>query len=282
MPSIVSQASVADGTDLLVRCWPAQADAAWLSLLLVHGLGEHSGRYEHVGALLASAGIEVFAYDHRGNGASGGPRGHVDRWSELHDDLAERLSAARAAVPGRPLALYGHSMGGLIVAGYCLTERPQPDLVVLGSPALDSTLAPWKVALAPILGRLLPTLAVPNGVDGTTLSRDPSVAARAGADPLCARASTTRMGAEGFREQARVRALAPGGLGVPTLVIHGEDDGLVPAAASAVFEGAPQTTRRTFPGLRHELHNEPEGPEIVRGIIDWLRKSLREQVAAPV
>jgi alpha-beta hydrolase superfamily lysophospholipase len=278
MPSLVMHASAVDGTDLLVRHWPAGDAVPWLSVVLVHGLGEHSGRYEHVGEQFAAAGIEAFAYDHRGNGGSGGRRGHVERWSQLHDDLAERSSVVRAAAAERPLALYGHSMGGLIVAGYCLTERAQPDLVVLGSPALASTLAPWKLTLAPILGRLLPTLAVPNGVDGATLSRDPSVAARVAADPLCARASTTRMAAEGLREQARVRALAPGGLGVPTLVIHGEDDGLVPTAASAAFDGAPLTTRRTFPGLRHELHNEPEGPEIIAGVIDW----LREQVAASV
>jgi alpha-beta hydrolase superfamily lysophospholipase len=278
MPSLVTHVSAADGTDLLVRHWPARDAVPWLSVVLVHGLGEHSGRYEHVGEQLASAGIEVVAYDHRGNGASGGRRGHVERWTQLHDDLAERLTAVRAAGPERPLALYGHSMGGLIVAGYCLTDRPKPDLVVLGSPALASTLAPWKLTVAPILGRLLPTLAVPNGVDGATLSRDPSVAAKAAADPLCARASTTRMAAEGLREQGRVRALGPGGLGVPTLVIHGEDDGLVPASASAPFEGAPLTWRRTFPGLRHELHNEPEGPEIVAGVIGW----LREQVAASV
>jgi acylglycerol lipase len=277
MPSIVDHVSAADGTHLLTRRWPA-ALPPLASVLLVHGLGEHSGRYEHVGDQLAAAGIEAFGYDHRGNGASGGRRGHVDSWSQLHDDLAERLAAVRVASGARPVALYGHSMGGLVVAGYCLTDRPKPDLVVLGSPGLDSTLARWKLALAPILGRLVPTLAVPNGVDGATLSRDPGVAAKVAGDPLCAPASTTRFAAEGLREQARVRALARGGLGIPTLVIHGEDDGLVPVAASAVFEGAPQTTRRTYPGLRHELHNEPEGPDVIEGVIAW----LHDQVGAPV
>jgi len=286
MPSLISHVSAADGTDLLTRHWPAdEAEAGgawagppWASVLLVHGLGEHSGRYELVGDQLAAAGMGVYAYDHRGNGASGGRRGHVDRWSQLHDDLAQRLAAVRAASPDRPLVMYGHSMGGLVVAGYCLTDRPKPDLVVLGSPGLDSTLARWKLTLAPLLGRLVPTLAVPNGVDGTTISRDPSVAAKAAADPLCASSSTTRFGAEALREQARVRGLAPAGLGVPTLVIHGEDDGLVPVAASAGFQGAPLTTRRTYPGLRHELHNEPKGPAVVEDVIDW----LRVQVAAPV
>lgn len=170
------------------------------------------------------------------------------------------------------MALYGHSLGGLIVAGYCLSDRPKPDLVVLSSPGLDSTLPSWKKALAPIIGRLLPTLAIPNGIDGSTISRDPSVAAKTAVDPLFVKSSTTRTGLEAFREQRRVLAAAHGGLGVPTFVQHGEDDGLVPVAASAVFEGAPMTTRRTFPGLRHELHNEPEGPEVVDGVIAWLRE----------
>ncbi len=274
----------ADGIELLTRHWPADeaeaggawAGAPWADVLIVHGLGEHSGRYEHVGDQLASAGIEAWSYDQRGNGASGGRRGHVDQWSQLHDDLGGRLAAVRAGAGGRPVVLYGHSGGGLVVAGYCLTDRPKPDLVVLSSPGLDSTLAAWKQRLVPIFGRLAPTLSIPNGIDGSTLSRDPSVAAKTADDPLCVKTSTTRFGAEGFREQARVRAAAAGGLGVPTFVLHGLDDGLVPARASEPFEGAPLTTRRTYAGLRHELHNEPEGPEVIDDIIAW----LRDQTAA--
>lgn len=280
MASIVSHVTAADGTDLLTRHWPADeaaaggawAGAPWASVLLVHGLGEHSGRYEHVGEQLAAAGIDAFSFDNRGNGGSAGRRGHVDRWSQYHDDLAERLAAVRAATGGRPVALYGHSLGGLIVAGCCLSDRPKPDLVVLSSPGLDSALPAWKKGLARVLGRIAPALAIPNGIDASTLSRDPSVAAKTVDDPRCVKVSTAGFGHEALREQERVRALAPGGLGVPTLVQHGEDDRLVPPAASAVFEGAPLTTRRTFPGLRHELHNEPEGPEIVDGVIAWLRE----------
>ena len=167
-------------------------------------------------------------------------------------------------------------MGGLIVAGYCLTDRPKPDLVILSSPALTSNLAAWKQATMPLVGRILPTLAIPTGIDGSTLSRDPSVAAKTAADPLCVTVTTTRFGAEGIREQARVRSMASDGLGRPTLVLHGLDDRLVDPSASEPFEHAPMTERRTYPDLRHELHNEPEGPEVVEAIIVW----LREQVAA--
>jgi alpha-beta hydrolase superfamily lysophospholipase len=168
--------------------------------------------------------------------------------------------------------VYAHSLGGLIAAGYLLSDRAKPDLAVLTAPALDSTLPGWKKRLAPVLGRIAPTLAIRNGLDGSTLSRDPSVAAKTVDDPLCVKVSTTRLGAEAMAEQARVRVGASRGFGIPTLVLHGEDDGLVPARASEVLAGAPGVERRTYPGLRHELHNEPEGPEIVAQVIAWLRQ----------
>ena len=284
MPSILGRATTADGTALLTRHWPADeaeaggawAGAPWASVLLVHGLGEHSGRYEAVGDQMAASGIDVHAYDQRGQGGSDGPRGDIERWSQVHDDLAERLAAVREASTGRPVVLYGHSLGGLIVAGYCLTDRPKPDLVVLTSPALDSDLPAWKRMAAPVLGRVTPTLQISNGIKGEWLSRDPSVGAKTVDDPSCAKASTARYGAEAFKEQARVRSAAGGGLGVPTRVVHGEADPLVPVTASAIFDDAPLTTRVTYPNLRHETHNEPEGPEVVEATIAW----LREQVAA--
>lgn len=274
MPSIEGRVRAADGTELLTRHWPGAGGSPWAHVLLVHGLGEQSGRYEHVGEQLAGAGLDVHAFDLRGTGGSSGRRGHVDRWAQLHDDLGERLAAMTSEATDRPTVLYGHSMGGLLVAGYLLTDRPKPDLVVLGSPGLDSTLARWKLRVAPVLGRIAPTLAIPNDIDPSTLSRDPSVGERAAADVRNATASTTRFGAEAIREQARVRAGALGGFGRPTLVIHGEDDGLVPVTASAVLGRAPGVERRTYPGLRHELHNEPEGPAIIDEVIAWLRSQV--------
>ena len=270
--STAGTVTASDGVDLLTRTW--RAGAPWAHVLIVHGLGEHSGRYEHVGAQFAAAGIEAHAYDHRGNGASGGRRGHVDRWSVFHEDLEDRLAAVRQAATTLPVVLFGHSMGGLIVAGYCLDGRPRPDLVVLSAPGLDSALPAWKKHAARWLDVLVPMLPIPNGVDPDTLSRDPAVGARLAADTRCATSSTAHFGAEGLREQARVRGLACRGLGVPTLVVHGEADGLVPPAASAVFANAPRTERRSYPALRHELHNEPEGPAVVEDVIHWVRGAV--------
>jgi acylglycerol lipase len=280
MPSIVSHAIAEDGTDLLVRHWPADeveaggawAGAPWASVLIVHGLGDHSGRYEHVGDQMASAGLDAWAYDQRGNGGSGGRRGHVDRWSQLHDDLEERLHAVRSGAEGRPVVLYGHSVGGLVVAGYLTsTDRPPPDLAVLASPAMDSTLPRWKLSLAGVLGKVTPTLEIANGIDPATLSRDASVGERAAVDPATANKTTARFGAEALAEQDRVRSTCVL-ISVPTLVLHGLDDGLVPASSSEFFAAVPGVERRTYPGLRHELHNEPEGPQIIDEVIAWLRE----------
>ena len=134
MPSLVTATHAADGTELLVRHWPTDGVAAggawagrpWASVMLVHGLGEQSGRYEHVGDQFADAGLETWAFDRRGNGGSGGRRGHVDDWTLLHDDIERELVQVRAASGGRTVVLYGHSLGGLLALGYLLTDRPKP------------------------------------------------------------------------------------------------------------------------------------------------------------
>jgi lysophospholipase len=156
-----------DGTDLLVRRWPAVGEA-WASVLIVHGLAEHSGRYEHVGRQLAEAGLAVEAYDQRGFGGSAGRRAFVERWSENHDDLEERLAALRTSADGRPVVVFGHSLGGLIALGYALAEppRPLPDALILSAPALDSTIPGWKRAMARVLGRVAPTRELKNDFDG--------------------------------------------------------------------------------------------------------------------
>jgi len=269
MTSLIGRIVTSDGIELLTRHWPA-ADP-WASLLLVHGLGEHSGRYEHVGDHLAATGIDTYAYDQRGNGASGGAKGDIDRWSRFHDDLEERLASVRAGSEGRPVVMYAHSMGALVAAGYLIDGRPRPDLTVLSAPGLDSTLAKWKLALAPLAARVAPSVSLPQGIRPETLSRDPEVGLRVRADPLNVATNTFRFGAEAVREQARVREHARG-IGGPTLVLHGLDDGLVPPSASEVFDGAPGVERRTYPTLRHELHNEPEGLEVVDDVIVWLRE----------
>ena len=263
-----------DGTSILVRRWPAAGDP-WARVVLVHGIAEHSGRYEQVGDWLAAAGLDVTAYDLRGFGASGGRRAWVDRWSRQHDDLEDRLVAARDSADGGPIVLWGHSLGGLIALGYVLAEppRPLPSAVVLSAPALDSTVPGWKRSLADVLDHVMPTLALKNDFDVAVLSRDPTVGERYVLDPLNEHRTTVHLGALAFDEQARVRA-AIDRLSIPTLVYHGEADELVPPSASAPLADVPGVTRRTYPRLRHETHNEPEGREVIADAVAWLGSVL--------
>jgi len=269
--STLATAVVRDGTELLVRHW-APTGPPWASVLIVHGIAEHSGRYEDVGAWLAAAGLDVTGYDQRGFGGSGGRRAWVDRWSQNHDDLEDQLAAVRAAADDHPVFVYAHSLGGLIALGYAVANppRPQPDGYVLSAPALNAAIPAWKRAVASVLGRVAPGMAIANAFDGGLLSRDPGVGERYLADPYNQHATTTRFGLEAIREQANVRAdLAR--LSVPTLVIHGEDDRLVPTWASEPLAAVRGVTRRTYPQLRHEMHNEPEGREVIEDVIAWMR-----------
>jgi acylglycerol lipase len=272
MTATVSRITARDGTGLLLRHWPAAGSAAWARLLLVHGLAEHTGRWEHVGAHLASKGIEVAAFDLRGFGASEGRRAWVDRWSQLHDDIEERIASLREA-GDEPVALYGHSLGGLIALGYVLDGRAQPDALVLSAPAIEAAIPAWKRTFAQACNVFLPTMTVANGLDADDLCRTPAVVAAYGPDPLNVHKSTVGFGLRAFAEQERVSGSLDR-LSLPTLVIHGGEDRIVPTASSAAFEGRAGVTRRVYPGLRHELHNEPEGPAVLDDVVAWLRDHL--------
>ena len=276
------RAPTRDGLTLRTYEWPA-VGAPRAHLLLVHGIAEHAGRYPHVAGRLAQAGITTHAYDQRGFGASGGHRGYIDRWSQYHDDLEDRLCDVRAASRGLPVVLYGHSMGGLIVLGYALADpaRPLPDLLVLSAPAIDAVVPAWKRRVAFLLAGLAPRFAVANSFPAGGLSSDPAVEATYYADPVRVARSTTRLGAEAFREQHRVQAVVARGdpLPVPTYVLHGADDPIVPEWASRSLEGRAKVTRRVYPGLHHETHNEPTGAAVIDDTTRWIVGEL-ERISA--
>jgi acylglycerol lipase len=278
----VDHVATRDGTTLLIRHWPVPDGEPWATMLLVHGLAEHSGRYEHVGAQLSEAGIDTHAYDQRGFGASGGQRASVERWSQLHDDLEERLARLRSMAPSRPLVLYGHSLGGLVSLGYVLDGRARPDLLVLSAPAIGASIPLWQRVLVGSLRRVTPGLLLSNRLDTRVLSSDPEVRAKYMSDPLNQHKSTVRFAHAAFGEQRRV-ARGLDRLSLPTLVVHGAEDRLVPPHASAVLEGRPGVTRRVYPDTRHELHNEPVGREEVDDIVAWVRDrvSHRHTPVAP-
>ena len=270
-----------DGLELRTYEWPA-VGAPRAHLLLVHGIAEHAGRYPHVASRLANAGITTHSYDQRGFGASGGHRAYIDRWSQYHDDLEDRLADARTRSSGLPVVLYGHSMGGLIALGYVLADpqRPLPDLLVLSAPAIDAVVPRWKRTVADLLASLAPRFAIANTFPKGALTSDAAVEAAYLADPIAVHRTTARLGVALFGEQDRVqRALVRGEpLPIPTYVLHGADDPIVPEWASRSLEGRANLTRRVYPGLHHETHNEPSGAGVIDDTIRWIVAQL-ERIA---
>lgn len=256
------------GTEL-VRDWAPEGDPR-ATIVLVHGIAEHSGRYERTGSLLSDAGFHVRSFDLIGHGATGGHRVDIEDWDHFHTQLQDHMEWAREE--GRPLVLFGHSMGGNLVLEYAMSKSPSPDLIVASAPALGGG-AGWQRALAPIMARLAPTLATPLMLKGDQLSRDPDVGEAYFSDPLVATKASNRLGAALFQAMDNVRTRAHE-ITILTLVLHGGADTIVPPQSTAPLGELPAFERRVYPKLRHEILNEPEGPEVVQDIIDWIDEHL--------
>jgi alpha-beta hydrolase superfamily lysophospholipase len=246
------------------------------ALLVVHGLAEHSGRYDHLATWFAERGSAVYAYDHRGHGLSDGAKGHLRRFDDYLDDLALMLDRVRAAHPDLPLVLLGHSMGGLVVAAFVRERKPQLAAAVTSGAALrlPDSVSPVTLWMARILGRLLPRLRMANEIDADGLSRDPAVGAAYLADPLVFRKITTGFAAQLFQGILRTEG-GGGDVRLPMLMLHGEADPICPVEASRSFfaDLDPHSSRlRTYPELRHEIFNEPEREAVYGDVLDWLRE----------
>lgn len=265
MPSVAVPRPHPDIGTELVRDWAPGAEERAV-VVLTHGLAEHSGRYERTGDLLAEAGFRVRSFDLIGAGASGGARWDIDNWSRFHDQIETHVSWARSR--DLPLVLMGHSMGGNLVLGYTASGRPAPDLLVASAPALAGGAA-WQRKAAPVLAKVVPTLALPNALDLNDLSRDPAVGEAYAADPLVFPKSTVRFGAALFGAIDEV-ASSVRDIAVPTLILHGGSDRIVPPASTASLADVPGFERRLYPALRHEILNEPEGPQVVADIVEWV------------
>ncbi|OQA40829.1 MAG: Phospholipase YtpA [Chloroflexi bacterium ADurb.Bin325] len=264
-----------DGHPLLGRAWlPEQPKAV---ICLIHGLGEHAGRYGHVAAMFNDAGYAVLAYDQRGHGQAPGPRGHIPSWDALLNDVGLLLAEAARRYPGLPCFLYGHSMGGNIVLRYTMDRRPALAGVVATSPAIGLSKRPWlQQALGKIMYRVKPDFMLANGLELAGLSRDPAVVAAYEADPLVYGRISARLGLDLLDSMAWVAAHPDQFPAVPLLLVHGTADRLTSAAATEAFAGQVKgdVTLKLWPGLYHETHNEPEKAEVLRFTIEWLDAHL--------
>lgn len=271
---LLDDQAMADGQVLRRRSWPL-ADAR-RSVLLVHGLGEHSGRYLHVAAWFRARGFDVRSYDQRGHGQTPGPRGALRRGDDLLSDLAAVYTEYAKGKTQLPLLL-GHSMGGLVAARAVLDGRITPGALLMTSPALRSWASPGLRKLAHVLSSLLPNLPLGNGLKTDDLSHDPSVVAAYRSDPLCFSKVTPRLADFIFRAGDACVADAPT-LHVPTLLLVASADKLVDPAGSTDFASAAWATRqlttRHFAGFYHELMNEaqPARTQVMKQMGDWLDK----------
>jgi acylglycerol lipase len=246
-------------------------------VLLVHGFAEHSGRYEHVGLWLAERGYSVHAYDHLGHGRSGGRRCHVDRFDEYLDDLAIVLDQVRSDEPDLPTFLVGHSMGGLVVAAFARERKPDVAGIVLSGAALavPEGAARMRFWLIRAIRAVLPRLRLEPGLDLDGLASDPRVAEAYLADPLVERKMTASLGAELMSALERT---GPHGrdVALPLLALHGADDPICAPTGSEQFAAAAPLGRFIrYPGLRHEIFNEPSYRDVLADVASFLEERLR-------
>ena len=263
-----------DGENLAVQDWPvAEGSRQRGVILLVHGLGEHAGRYDAVAQRLNAWGYAVRGYDQYGHGESGGPRGGLTSSQRLVDDLADLAQSTRTKLAGRlPLIVLGHSMGGLVAAAFAQAHPGQLDALVLSSPALATHAKPIQRVLLRFLPRIALNLRVGNGLDTRWLSHDPAVEAAYRADPLVHDRISARLARFITEGGARVIAQAPGWK-VPTLLLYAGDDRLVDPAGSRAFAAAAPSevvTSRCFEGAYHEIFNEADAQPVFDTLRHWL------------
>jgi alpha-beta hydrolase superfamily lysophospholipase len=272
--STLSTFTASDGDNIAVQDWLLPEGVALRgSVLIVHGLGEHAGRYDHVARRLTESGFAVRSYDQYGHGESGGVRGALPTPYRLLDDLADLVDSTRRRNGERlPLVLFGHSLGGLVTASFVARGGLPVEGLVLSSPALATRLNPLQKFLLGVVPRLAPNLTVANGLDADYLSHDRAVVDAYRADHLVHDRISGRLARFIADEGPAVIAAAPRWR-VPTLLLYAGDDHLVdPGGSRAFTHAAPRAvvTSHCYETLYHEIFNEPGNEEVFSALRQWL------------
>ena len=242
--------------------------------VLSHGLAEHGGRYRELIGRLNAQGIAVYVQDHRGHGRSGGARAFIGRFEWVVDDLGAWVGEVRARHPGLALTLLGHSFGGAVALALALRRPSAAERLVLSAPVLgvDPELPRWRVWLGRTLSRLAPRAGLLK-LDAVAVSRDPAVVRAYLDDPLNVTNAIPARTLVELIDAARALAARAAELAVPTLIVHGTADRLVPLRFNEpVYArlGGADLTVRTYPGLYHEVLNEPERAAVLGDLGEWL------------
>jgi len=265
-----------DGIELCYQAWRPEA-APRAVLAVTHGFGEHSGRYKNVVDHFVPRGYAVYGYDLCGHGRSPGKRGFIRAWSDYRGGTAAFLKMVAEKEPRRPLFLYGHSLGGLIVLDYVLHTPEGLKGVIASGPSLGAPgISPFLLALSRILSVILPSFAMDTKLDATTISRDPLVVKAYKEDPLVHSMGTARLGGEMNATVQWTQAHAQD-IRLPLLIIQGAEDRLAPAQDSRRFFDHvtyADKERIEYPGGFHEPHNDMEYPKVMADVERWVERHL--------
>lgn len=247
--------------------------------LLIHGVGEHSGRYQRLKEAMVELGLSVYALDHRGHGRSSGKRGHVKEFNDYLKDVKQLYELAVSENPNTPVVIFGHSMGGVIAAQYALDHTDDLFALILSSPGLVPAvdIPGWKLKMASILSGLIPSASLANGITADMVSRDPDEVKKYENDPLNHGKITARWGME-FQRAGQECLERAAELKMPLMVIHGTGDLIVDYKGSeTLFNNAKSEQKEIYlmPGLYHECLNEipAEREKTLLTIRDWVDRT---------
>lgn len=269
-----------DGITFFMQGWEPDTNPKAL-IALVHGLGEHTGRYAHVGKVMTDAGYALIGFDLRGHGKSGGARGHSPSLNVYMQDIRQFFDRMSQRYPDIPHFLYGHSLGGLLSLSYAIQYSADLKGVMVTGAALRSPLQEQRVKIvaAKLLGTFLPAITIQSGLDPTTISRDQKVVDAYVSDKLVHYSTSLGFGKAALSAIdlcfARAREFT-----IPLLMMHGTGDRLTYPSGSKDFarlvgEAGNDVTLKLWDGLYHELHNEPEKAEVFTSMTEWLDKHLK-------
>lgn len=267
------QIKSSDGIQLYVQSWNTANPKA--VVCIVHGMGEHSGRYAHVADFFNKNGYSVISYDQRGHGRSGGKRGHTPSYELLMEDISLLLKQADSTYAGIPKFLYGHSMGGNLVLNYALRKKPGVSGVISSSPWLKLAFEPpaAKVKLAKIVNGIFPSLTQSSNLDVTAISRDTAVVNAYKNDKLVHDKISSNMFLS-VHESGLWALEHAQEFSLPLLLFHGTADRLTSYKASEEFskDVKGNVSFKLWQGFYHEPHNEPEKQEVLNMMRDWIEK----------
>lgn len=265
-----------NGLELYYQCWRPEGTPRAV-LVIVHGFGEHSGRYINIVNHLVPRGYAIWSFDHRGHGRSPGRRGFIRSWDEFREDVRLFVNMVCQREQRPPVFLMGHSMGGLIVLEYALHYPEGLQGVIASGPALAQVgVSPALLKMAQLMSRIWPGFTMDIKLDATSISRDPAVVAAYQADPLVHSKASARLGTEMARAMAWTHEHAHQWR-LPLLILHGGADRLVPPEGSRRFyERVPIADKEyhEYEGGYHEPHNDVHCDQVLRDLEGWLEAHL--------